>query len=118
MDETDIDYFKPDPTLNTEPATGLSQGSTYVLRVLGDSMVSEGADSFPDGSTITVDPDLQALPGDYVIAVNGVNDTLFRQLVLEGDVLCLKPLNPRHATQPLGGAAIVGVVRELTRRLR
>ena len=94
------------------------QRHTYALRVRGDSMVSETGDSFPDGSLIIVEPELQALPGDYVIALNSENETTFKQLVKDGGELLLKPLNPRYPIRPLGSARVIGVVREFTKRFR
>jgi SOS-response transcriptional repressor LexA len=91
---------------------------TYALRVHGDSMVSEVADSFPEGSIIVVEPEMDALPGDYVIAVNEQGETTFKQLVKDGGDLYLKPLNTRYPIKLLGQARVIGVVREFTKRFR
>lgn len=91
---------------------------TYALRVHGDSMVSEVADSFPEGSIIFVEPEMDALPGDYVIAVNEQGETTFKQLVKDGGDLYLKPLNTRYPIKLLGQARVIGVVREFTKRFR
>jgi SOS-response transcriptional repressor LexA len=91
---------------------------TYALRVHGDSMVSEGLDSFPEGSIIIVEPEMQPNPGDYVIALNNINQTTFKQLVQDDGDLYLKPLNPRYPIKPLGEARVIGVVRELIKRFR
>jgi SOS-response transcriptional repressor LexA len=115
---TVIDNFKPGPRLETVPVTVPVQRHTYALRVRGDSMVSETADSFPDGSIIIVEPELEALPGDYVIVLNRDNETTFKQLVRVGGDLLLKSLNPRYPIRPLGSATVIGVVRELTKRFR
>lgn len=115
---TVIDNFKPNGKFETVPVTVPVQRHTYALRVHGDSMVSETTDSFPDGSLIIVEPEMQPLPGDYVIALNDANQTTFKQLVQDGGDLLLKPLNPRYPIRPLGKARIIGVVRELTKRFR
>jgi SOS-response transcriptional repressor LexA len=108
----------PDPPFDrTRHPLSHHQG-TYSLQVLGDSMVGNGADCFPEGSIISVEPAFQAVPGDYVIALVGGNETTFRQLVSDGGVLFLKPLNPRYPTQPLGNGSVLGVVRELSQRIR
>ena len=67
---TVIDNFKPTGTFDTVPVTVPIKRHTYALRVHGDSMVSDGGDSFPEGSIIIVEPEMEALPGDYVIALN------------------------------------------------
>jgi SOS-response transcriptional repressor LexA len=91
---------------------------TYALRVHGDSMVSEVADSFPEGSIVVVEPEMDALPGDYVIAVNEQGETTFKQLIKDGGDLYLKPLNTRYPIKLLGQARVIGVVREFTKRFR
>jgi SOS-response transcriptional repressor LexA len=108
----------PDPPFDRSHLPRSNPQGTYSLHVLGDSMVGDSADSFPEGSIISVEPALQAVPGDYVIALVGDNETTFRQLVSEGGELLLKPLNPRYPTQPLGNGAVLGVVRELSKRIR
>lgn len=115
---TVIDNFKPHPQYDTVPVSVPVQRHTYALRVHGDSMVSETADSFPDGSIIIVEPELQAQLGDYVIALNDENETSFKQLVKDGGELFLKPLNLRYPVKPLGSATVIGVVREFTKRFR
>jgi SOS-response transcriptional repressor LexA len=113
-----IDNFQPHAGVETVPVSVPVQRHTYALRVHGDSMVSETADSFPDGSIIVVEPELQPLPGDYVIALDSENETTFKQLVKDGGELFLKPLNPRYPIRPLGSATVIGVVREFTKRFR
>ena len=115
---TIIDNYKPTGRFDTVPVTVPVMRHTYALRVHGDSMVSEVADSFPDGSTIIVEPEMDALPGDYVIALNEANETTFKQLIKDGGDLYLKPLNTRYPIKPLGNAVVIGVVRELTKRFR
>jgi len=115
---TIIDNYKPTGRFDTVPVTVPVMRHTYALRVHGDSMVSEVADSFPDGSTIIVEPEMDAVPGDYVIALNDANETTFKQLIKDGGDLYLKPLNTRYPIKPLGSAVVIGVVRELTKRFR
>jgi len=115
---TVIDNFKQDHAFETVAVTVPVQRHTYALRVHGDSMVSETGDSFPPGCLIVVEPDLPAIPGDYVIALHEPNETTFKQLVKDGSDLYLKPLNARYPIKPLGTAKIIGVVRELTKRFR
>lgn len=87
---------------------------TFALRVRGDSMEPE----FMDGTIIVVEPDMEASPGDYVIARNGDQEATFKQLVRDGADLYLKPLNPRYPIKPIGDSIIIGVVREAVKRYR
>jgi SOS-response transcriptional repressor LexA len=115
---TVIDNFKPNGKFDTVPVSVPVKRHTYALRVHGDSMVCETGDSFPEGSILVVEPELAALSGDYVIALNDANQTTFKQLVSDGGELYLKPLNVRYPIKPLGTAKVIGVVREFTKRFR
>jgi SOS-response transcriptional repressor LexA len=115
---TVIDNFQPRNPFETVPVTVPVKRHTYALRVNGDSMASETGDSFPDGSVVVVEPEMEALPGDYVIALNASNQTTFKQLVKDGGELYLKPLNTRYPIRPLGDATLIGVVREFSKRFR
>ncbi|MFL9670869.1 LexA family protein [Variovorax sp. AB1(2024)] len=115
---TVIDNFKPTTQFDAIPVSVPVKRHTYALRVHGDSMVSESGDSFPAGSILIVEPEMEALPGDYVIAVNHASETTFKQLVKDGGDLYLKPLNSRYPIKLLGNARVIGVVREFTKRFR
>lgn len=90
------------------------QRYTFALRVTGDSMEPE----FPAGVFIIVEPELEANPGDYIIAKNADGETTFKQLVRDSGELYLKPLNARWPIRPLGTSEIVGVVRAQEKRYR
>lgn len=87
---------------------------TFALRVSGDSMEPE----FKEGAILIVEPEMEAQPGDFIIAKNGEEETTFKQLVRDGGDWYLKPLNDRYPIKPLGKATIVGVVRAVERRFR
>ncbi|KAF1046384.1 MAG: putative HTH-type transcriptional regulator [Herbaspirillum frisingense] len=87
---------------------------TFALRVKGDSMSPE----FPEGVIIVVEPDLEPIPGDFVIARNGGGEATFKQLVRDGADFYLKPLNPRYPIKALGSSLIIGVVREMVKKFR
>lgn len=87
---------------------------TFALRVDGDSMEPR----FPEGMILVVEPELEARPGDFVIAKNEDNEATFKQLVRESGDYYLKPLNPRYPIKPLGNAQIVGVVRQVLENFR
>jgi SOS-response transcriptional repressor LexA len=115
---TAIDNFKPKGRFETVPVSVAVKRHTYALRVHGDSMVSDTGDSFPEGSILVVEPEMEAISGDYVIVLNVDNQTTFKQLVRDGGDLYLKPLNTRYPIKPLGAARVIGVVREFTKRFR
>ena len=117
---TVIDNFKPKKTksLQLVRTTVEIKRHTFALRVHGDSMISDSNDSFPDGSIVIVEPDFEALPGDYVIAKNADGETTFKQLVKDAGEFYLKPLNTRYPIKPLGDAEIIGVVREFSKTFR
>ncbi len=115
---TIINNYKPTGRFETVPVTVAVKRHTYALRVHGDSMLSLTGDSFPEGSIVIVEPEMDALPGDFVIAMNDANQTTFKQLIRDGGDLYLKPLNTRYPIKLLGSAVIIGVVREFTKRFR
>lgn len=115
---TAIDNFKPSAASETVPVTVPIKRHTYAWRVRGDSMVGESSDSFPPGSVLIVEPEMEALPGDYVLAHMGGNEVTFKQLIKDGGDFYLRPLNLRYPLKPLGDAKVIGVVRELTKRFR
>ena len=104
------------------PVTVQVKRHTYALRVRGDSMVAPHGDSFPEGSIIVVEPELEPQTGDYVVvqqAGKSGEETTFKRLVRDGDRYFLEPLNPRYPVAEMGrGATICGVVREAIRRFR
>lgn len=91
---------------------------TYALRVHGDSMVSEMADSFPESSILMVEPEMEALTSDYVIALNEHNQTTFKQLMCDGGDLYMRQLSTRYLIKPQGSTRVIGAVREFTKRFR
>ena len=115
---TAIDNFKPSASYERVAVTVPVLRHTYALRVHGDSMVSHVGDSFPEGSIVIVEPEMQAVSGDYVIALRDNNEATFKQLVIDGGDFYLKPLNARYPIKPLGTAVVIGVVREFTKRFR
>ena len=87
---------------------------TFALRVAGDSMEPE----FRAGMILIIEPELDPLPGDYVVAKNGDGDTTFKQLIKDGGDWYLKPLNDRYPIKPLGQSKIIGVLRAVEKRYR
>jgi hypothetical protein len=81
-------------------------------------MVGETGDSFPDGPVVIVEPELPALPGDCVIVQQRERNDL--QATHQGRRHPVsEAFEPGYPIQPpLGSATAIGVVRELTKRVR
>lgn len=110
-----VDNFHPgDGGMELIPTSVPVKKHTFALRVTGDSMEP----MFQEGMLLIVEPELEALPGDFVIAKTASDESTFKQLVRDGDEWFLKPLNERYPIRPLGNASIVGVVRAVERRFR
>ncbi|RZO82998.1 MAG: hypothetical protein EVA65_15765 [Oceanococcus sp.] len=71
---------------------------TYALRVRGDSMTSPHGRTYPEGSTIFVDPDLRSpANGERIIAkLEGTDEVTFKAFQQDAGRVWLKPLNPQH----------------------
>jgi SOS-response transcriptional repressor LexA len=109
-----VDLLHPGDGFEWIDTTCQIKAHTYALRVQGDSMTPD----FPHGCIIVVEPELDPLPGDFVIAKNGDDEATFKQLIKDGADYYLKPLNERYPIKPLGSYRVIGVVRELVRRFR
>ncbi|EMK3400842.1 TPA: hypothetical protein NKZ51_004554 [Vibrio parahaemolyticus] len=76
----------------------------YVLEVNGDSMTAHhGAmESFPEGSLIVVEPNIEPRNKSYVVArIRGSDDVTFKQLIFDGNKKFLKPINPQYPIMPI-----------------
>lgn len=87
---------------------------SFALRIKGDSMEPD----FPEGMVVVFDPDLDPVPGDFVVAQNGDNEATFKRLVKDGSDWFLQPCNPRYPIKPLGSSRIIAVAREAVKKLR
>lgn len=67
---------------------------------------------FPEGTIIIVDPTLQPSDRDYaVVQVDGYKLPTFKQVLIDGQTVYLKPLNPDFKTIPLDkGYKFLGIV--------
>lgn len=69
--------------------------NAFALRIKGDSMLPE----FREGDTVIIDPQVEPLPGDCVVAKNGENEATFKKYRPRGmndqgrEVFELVPLN-------------------------
>ncbi|MGV2703465.1 UNVERIFIED_CONTAM: hypothetical protein MT382_08645 [Aeromonas salmonicida] len=84
----------------------------YAVRVKGDSMVSrDGGRSYPEGTVLIVDPDVDPEAGKRVVARIG-DETTFKELVRDAGEWFLKPLNPQYKMIPVTEEVVIcGVVR-------
>lgn len=86
----------------------------FALKVRGDSMEPE----FPDGSIIIVDPEREARNGSYVVVrLDEEMEATFKQMVIDGSRIYLKPINPRYPILEINGkrATTVGVVVQMVK---
>lgn len=75
----------------------------YALRVKGPSMVNPSSGpSFPDGSLIFVNPQIEPRPGHFVVGVQpGVDGFLFKKLIEDAGRHYLESLNPKFDLLPM-----------------
>lgn len=104
--ETD-DPFQPGYAEEWINNTATNHPNAFALVVHGDSMEPE----FREGEIITIDPGREAINGSYIIAKNG-DEATFKQLVIDGSSVFLKPLNPRYPIRDMTGIEfrVIGVV--------
>lgn len=77
------DDAEPIPTPRRMPK------NSYALRVRGESMLPK----FEEGDIIFVNPEGEFRNKSFVIACNSNNETTFKQLISDGEVQYLRPLN-------------------------
>ncbi|HSC46531.1 MAG TPA: XRE family transcriptional regulator [Gammaproteobacteria bacterium] len=108
-----VDNYRPGEGEKFVLTTRKVSPRAYALRVVGDSMENpNGRPTYPQGSIIIVDPERAAVHGSPVIVrLEDSKEATFKQLVIEGDVRYLKPLNPRYPIIRIEGqATLCGVV--------
>jgi Peptidase S24-like len=83
----------------------------YAMRVESDAMQNKGAGpSFPMGSRVVVDPDIEARSGAIVLAKFTNDDLCLRRFIVEGKRRYLVPLNDAYDVIDLpADARICGV---------
>lgn len=111
-------HLWPPDDVKMIPTTKKLGPRAFAVRIEGDSMVGPPGtkDSFPDGYIIICDPDVVARNKSYVVVrLNGADEAIFKQLVIDGPNRFLKPLNPRYDIIDLRGMEyeICAVARQL-----
>ncbi|WP_038277831.1 LexA family protein [Zymobacter palmae] len=89
-------------------------GEAFWLEVRGDSMTSPAGPSIPEGAMILVVTQIDAQPGDLVVAkLEDSQEATFKKLVEDGGQRYLKPLNPSYPLIKINGnCRLVGVVKQ------
>lgn len=90
--------------------------NAFALKIKGDSMLPE----FREGDTVIIDPSVQPLPGDYVVAKNCENEATFKKYRPRGinergeQVFELVPLNDDYPSMrsDLVNITIIGTMVE------
>ncbi len=85
------------------PAPRLASESTFALKIEGHSMQSDKGISFPEGSIVIFDPDLEAHHNDFVLCkLDGYSEVTFKRLIKDQGQLYLAPLNEMFQIIPIG----------------
>jgi SOS-response transcriptional repressor LexA len=102
--EADTDEWYPCPSRHSK--------HTYALRVEGDSMTSTHGRSYPHGTIIYVDPEVQPTNGCNVIAKRASgNEATFKQYKIDSGYYYLIPLNPQYPTVEIDSTTrVCGVI--------
>lgn len=95
---------------------------TFALEIIGESMLPD----FAEGDRIIVDPAIEPLPGDFVVAKNSTDEAMFKKYRPRGvgkdgkQVFELVPLNPDYPSHhsDVEHITIIGVMVEHRRRRR
>ncbi len=108
-----VDVYRPGEGEKSVYTTRKVGSRAYALRVVSDSMENpNGRPTYPQGSIIIVDPDREPIHGSPVIVrLEDSKQATFKQLVIEGGMRYLKPLNPRYPIMKVDRkASFCGVV--------
>ncbi|MNS45102.1 putative HTH-type transcriptional regulator [compost metagenome] len=95
-----IDSFQPGDAESFHYSPKDLGKNGYLLRVEGDSMTDPtGPISFPNGMMLHIHPDIEAMPGNFVVAKRvRENQATFKQLVMVDGELYLHAINPNWPT--------------------
>lgn len=94
-----IDNYSAGDAEDWLPCPAKCSANTYALKVQGDSMTSMmiGAKSYPHGTIIYVDPNIQVISGKSVIAkLPSYNEVTFKVYKEDMGKKWLMPINPQY----------------------
>lgn len=99
------------------PADMLGKGTTFALKVSGDSMID---DHVLDGDFIIVEARESARAGEMVVALIRGSEATLKRFYREGSNIRLEPANPRLSAQIYdeSDVAVQGVVVGIIRKYR
>ena len=90
----------------------LGRGETFVLQVVGDSMID---DHICDGDLVVVEKRIEAHDGEIVVAIIGDNQVTLKRIYRENGRIRLQPANSRMGPIYVDNVEIRGVVRGIVR---
>lgn len=93
----------------------LGRGETYMLEVVGDSMID---DHICDGDLVVVEKREQASDGEIVVALTGENEATLKRIYHENGRIRLQPANSQMPPIYVDEIQVQGVVRGIVRRCR
>ncbi|WP_049199084.1 LexA family protein [Proteus mirabilis] len=101
------------------PAPRLASDTAFAVRIDGDSMQSNSAITFPEGSIVIFDPELDANNGDFILCkLDSSNDATFKQLIIDQGEYYLHSLNPKYMNMLVSKKlTILGVAIESRKEL-
>ena len=110
----DVSKIKQDKIKESIPNFCTDKSRWYALRIKCDSMTAPlgNSRSFHESDIIIVDPDREAVHGDFVVALlQRSKEATFKQYVSDGGIRYLKPLNTQYPIAQMDkGTHISGVV--------
>lgn len=101
-----VDLYQPGHADDWEASSKDAGPHGFWLRVKGDSMTAPAGESksFPDGMLILVNPDMECLPGHFVVAkLTDTQEATFKRYIEDAGQRYLKPLNPAYPLIPING---------------
>lgn len=88
--------------------------NAFALKVIGESMEPE----FTDGATIIVEPNIEPMSGDFVVAKFGKDDDItFKRLFKDAGKYYLRPTNLSYESIRLDNLSVIGVVTYVIKRV-
>ncbi len=91
--------------------TSVFDPDAFACKMMDDSMIPE----FRQGDTLVFAPILEIVHGDYACVRIGENETLFRQVFIEEDIVRLVPISRKYPEMRLARDQVMGMFRLVAR---